>query len=181
LHIAALLCIAASQTALAANGANCSPVLNHTLNTLKGDRQNLCAYQGKVLLIVNTASYCGFTSQYKGLEALSRKYKEKGLVVLGFPSNDFGHQEPGSNQEVAEFCERTYQVKFPMFEKSSVVQANANPVYQTLAQMTGEQPKWNFHKYLLNRSGEKAISFKSAITPDDPAFVAQLEKLLAAP
>ena len=159
---------------------SCSPVLNHTLNTLQGEKRNLCEYQGKVLLIVNMASYCGFTSQYKGLETLSRKYRDKGLVVLGFPSNDFGQQEPGSNKEVADFCERTYQVKFPMFEKSSVARTDINPVYQTLAAMTGEQPKWNFHKYLLDRTGQKAMSFHSAVSPEDPAFVAQLETLLAA-
>ena len=101
-------------------------------------------------------------------------------MVLGFPSNDFCEQEPGSNQEVAEFCERTYQVQFPMFEKSSVTRETANPVYRTLAKMTGDPPKWNFHKYLLDRSGQQALIFKSAVAPDDPAFVAKLESLLAA-
>ena len=116
-----------SANTMAVTDRKCGPVLDHRLTTLKGAKQDLCEYQGNVVLVVNTASYCGFTSQYKGLEALSRKYKDQGLVVLGFPSNDFGQQEPGSNQEVAEFCERTYQVKFPMFEKSGVAKGDACP------------------------------------------------------
>jgi len=169
-----------SASSMAVTDQKCGPVLDHRLTTLKGAKQDLCEYQGKVVLVVNTASYCGFTSQYKGLEALSRKYKDQGLVVLGFPSNDFGQQEPGSNQEVADFCERTYHVNFPMFEKSGVAKGDINPVYLVLARMTGEAPKWNFHKYLLDRSGQKAVSFRSAVSPEDPAFVAQLESLLVA-
>ena len=175
--IAASIVLAISQHAMATH--SCSPVLDHSVNTLSGGKQDLCQYQGKVLLVVNTASYCGFTPQYKGLEALNRKYGERGLVVLGFPSNDFGQQEPGSSKEVAEFCERTYQVKFPMFEKSAVKTAGGNPIYDRLAAMTGQRPKWNFHKYLVDRTGSRARSFDSDVEPQDPKFVAEIERLLA--
>jgi glutathione peroxidase len=113
------------------------------------------------------------------LEALNQKYAAKGLVVLGFPSNDFGGQEPGSNKEIADFCERTYKVKFPLVEKSSVKQANANPVFQELAKSTGEWPEWNFHKYLIDRSGTKVVSFSAKVRPEDPALVKQIEAMLA--
>ena len=156
----------------------CSPLLDHSLNTLQGKRQDLCEYQGKVLLVVNTASYCAFTPQYKALEAIYEKYASRGLVVLGFPSNDFGHQEPGSNEEVAEFCERTYKVQFPMFEKSVVRSPGGNPIFDQLARMTGERPSWNFHKYLVDRSGTAAMSFSTLRKPDDRALVAKIEQLL---
>lgn len=161
--------------------ANCPELLNQSFNPLKGgNKQNLCQYQGKVLLVVNTASYCGFTPQYKGLEALYQKYRDRGLVVLGFPSNDFGRQEPGAPQEIAEFCERTYKVQFPMFEKSVVKDANGNPLYDQLATLSGERPKWNFHKYLVDRNGKTVTSYTSAVSPDDADLVKRIEELLAA-
>ena len=145
-----------AQTPAAAAGA-CPPLLDHEFNRLQtGKPETLCQYQGKVLLIVNTASYCGYTHQYEGLEALYRKYKDRGLVVLGFPSNDFGSQEPGSNHEIAEFCRLTYGVQFPMFEKSSVTSLKTNPLYAELVTRTGTPPKWNFHKYLIDRNGNPA-------------------------
>lgn len=138
-----------------ASPANCSPVLAHNFLRLQDEApQNLCQYQGKVILVVNTASYCGFTSQYDGLEKLYAKYKDRGLVVLGFPSNDFGQQEPGSNKEIAEFCKNTYDVKFPMFAKTSVSGANPNPLFKMLIAKTGTTPKWNFYKYLIDRNGK---------------------------
>ena len=140
----------------------------------------MCQYQGKVVLVVNTASYCGFTPQYKSLEALYQKYRDRGLVVLGFPSNDFGRQEPGAAAEIAEFCERTYQVKFPMFEKSVVKEANGNPLYDQLAALSGQRPKWNFHKYLVDRNGKTVTSYASSISPDDSELVKRIEELLAA-
>lgn len=158
----------------------CPALLNYTFNRLQtGKPESLCQFRGKVLLIVNTASYCGYTHQYEGLEALYRRYKSRGLVVVGFPSNDFGGQEPGSNQEIAEFCRLTYGVEFPMFEKSSVSSLKANPLYATLLGRTGKAPQWNFHKYLVDRNGNRVESFGTKIEPDDRALATALEKLLA--
>jgi glutathione peroxidase len=169
-----------AQSAPAAAAA-CPELLNHEFNRLQtGKSETLCQYRGQVLLIVNTASYCGYTHQYEGLEALYRKYKDRGLVVLGFPSNDFGAQEPGSNHEIAEFCRLTYGVQFPMFEKSSVASLKANPLYVELAARTGQSPKWNFHKYLVDRDGNPAGTFASKVEPDDSELLEALEKLLAA-
>jgi len=165
----------------AGEGGSCPALLDHEFNRLQtGQPETLCQYRGKVLLIVNTASYCGYTHQYEGLEALYRKYKDRGLVVLGFPSNDFGAQEPGSNREIAQFCRLTYGVQFPMFEKTSVASLKANPLYVELAARTGETPKWNFHKYLIDRNGNPAATFASKVEPDNSELVGVLEKLLAA-
>jgi glutathione peroxidase len=155
-------------------------MLNYTFNSLQtGKAESLCQFRGKVLLIVNTASYCGYTHQYEGLEALYRKYKDRGLVVLGFPSNDFGGQEPGNNKEIAEFCRLTYGVEFPMFEKSSVKSVKTNPLFAELIARTGESPQWNFHKYLVDRDGKGITSFGTRVEPDSRELVATLEKLLA--
>jgi glutathione peroxidase len=154
--------------------------LQQQFNRLQDEApQNLCQYAGRVTLVVNTASYCGFTSQYQGLEALHAKYQSRGLVVLGFPSNDFGKQEPGSGKEIAEFCFNTYGVKFPMFAKSVVSGPNPNPLHAALLKATGKPPKWNFHKYLIDRSGTVVQSFPSEVEPDNPAFVAAIEKALS--
>jgi glutathione peroxidase len=143
---------------------------------------NLAAeYGGKVLLVVNTASKCGYTPQYEALEALHGKYKERGFAVLGFPSSDFMGQEPGTEKQIQEFCTLTYGVKFPMFEKVHVKGRNATPFYKELASATGTAPGWNFHKYLIDRNGRVVANFGSKTTPDDPALVAQLERLLAQP
>jgi len=159
--------------------ASCPPLLDHTYNSLQtGKSESLCQYRGKVVLIVNTASYCGYTHQFEGLEALYRKYKNRGLVVVGFPSNDFGGQEPGTNKEIAEFCRLTYGVQFPMYEKSSVTSLTSNPLYGELAARTGQSPRWNFHKYLLDRSGEKVISFGTRVEPGDRELTSALERLL---
>src|SRR5215831_4763961 len=115
-----LLAIAIIMTTASASAAPCSALLDHSVNDIAGDKASLCKYAGKVVLVVNTASYCGYTPQYKGLQALNERYGARGLVILGFPSNDFGQQEPGSNKEIAEFCDRTYAVKFPMFAKTPV-------------------------------------------------------------
>lgn len=164
---------APSQTA-------CPAILHYSFNRLQDDApQDLCQYAGKVALVVNTASYCGFTHQYEGLEALQAKYSPTGLVVLGFPSNDFGKQEPGSSKEIADFCYNTYGVKFPMFSKSAVVGANANPLHVALAKATGKMPKWNFHKYLIDRNGKIVGSYSSWTAPNDKTLVADIEKALA--
>src|SRR5437016_1774957 len=158
----------------------CPPLLDREFNRLQtGKPESLCQYRGKVLLVVNTASYCGYTHQYEALEALYRKYKDRGLVVLGFPSNDFGAQEPGSNHEIAEFCRLTYGIQFPMFEKSNVGSLKANPLYADLAARTGQSPRWNFHKYLIDRNGSPVGTFASDIEPDSRQLLALLEKLLA--
>ena len=128
--------------------------------------------------MVNTASYCGYTSQYDGLEKLYERLRERGLVVVGFPSNDFGDQEPGTNQEIAEFCRLTYGVKFPMFAKTSVVGQAANPLYVELARVTGQAPQWNFHKYLIDRSGERVLSFSSRVKPDDKSLLGRIDEFL---
>ena len=114
------------------------------------------------------------------LEALYRRYRNKGFAVLGFPANDFGGQEPGANKEIAQFCQVNYGITFPMFAKTSVVGTNANPLYRALAARTGKPPRWNFHKYLLDRAGQPAAVFESAVEPEDPRVTAQIEKLLAA-
>ena len=160
--------------------ATCAPLLDHSFPALlTGKPQSLCQYGGKVLLVVNTASACGFTPQYEGLEALYKRYAARGLVVVGFPSNDFGGQEPGSNKEVADFCQVNYGVSFPMFEKTAVSGPRANPLYVSLAQQGGGAPQWNFHKYLVDRSGTRVIAFPSAIDPGSPRIVREIEKLLA--
>lgn len=171
-----VLILASPMTAAA-----CPPLLDLKLPTLTEDSASLCRYQGKVLLVVNTASQCGYTPQYEGLEELHRRYQDKGLVVIGFPSNDFGAQEPGSNKEIAKFCEVNYGVSFPMFAKSSVAKGTINPFYEKLAQASNSRPRWNFHKYLVDRNGEKVLAFESAVTPTDPKFVKQIESLLAQP
>jgi len=168
------------REAAAASDPECPALLRHTFNSLQtGQPQSLCQYRGKVLLIVNTASYCAYTGQYEGLEALYRKYKDRGLVVLGFPSNDYGAQEPGSNKEIAEFCRTTYGVEFPMYEKVSGIRVAANPLYAELIAKTGQAPRWNFHKYLVDRSGKRIESFGSGVAPEQREFVAALERLLA--
>jgi glutathione peroxidase len=138
-------------------------------------------YAGQVLLVVNTASKCGFTPQYEALEALHARYRGRGFAVLGFPSNDFLGQEPGSEKQIQDFCTLTYGVKFPMFEKVHVKGRDATPLYLRLRAATGESPGWNFHKYLVDRNGRAVASFGSRTRPDDPALVAALDRLLAAP
>lgn len=176
-----LFIASAANHALAEVTSNtCPEALNHTVNTLaENKRVNLChEYLGKVVLIVNTASKCAFTGQYEGLEKLYKKYKDRGLVVLGFPSNDFGNQEPGSEKQIAAFCRLTYGVEFPMFQKVHASERNAAPLYKTLAKHAGEFPGWNFHKYLIDRNGKLAASVKSQIHPLSAQFVETLEKLL---
>ncbi len=157
----------------------CPPLLRQKFKTLQGKPQDFCQFAGKVVLVVNTASYCGYTEQYKGLQAIYDKYKDAGLVVVGFPANDFGKQEPGSNAEVADFCERTYKVKFPMMEKTSVLGGQANLLHEALFKATGERPQWNFHKFLIGRDGSTVNSFGSRVAPQSDEFLRQLEASLA--
>ncbi len=163
--------------------ATCAPALNFEKRRLASDETvNLCdAYQGKVLLVVNTASKCGFTGQYEGLEALYDRYRDQGLVVLGFPSNDFANQEPGNEEQIQDFCRLTYSVEFPMFEKLSVKKDRADPFYQYLAHQTGVYPKWNFYKYLIDRKGKVVEVFSSMTSPKSRTLVHAIERLLAEP
>ena len=156
------------------------PLLDVEVRTLNGNEVvNLYnSYQGKVLLVVNTASKCGFTPQYDGLEKLYAKYKERGLVVLGFPSNDFANQEPGTEKEIQQFCRLTYGVKFPMFAKTRVRKQYADPLYQRLGELAGEYPAWNFHKYLIDRNGKLVASYSSFTSPESKKLVKQIEALL---
>ncbi len=163
----------------AATNATCPAILKHSFNRLQDEvPQNLCQYVGKVILVVNTASYCGFTDQYEGLEALYGKYKDKGLVVLGFPSNDFGQQEPGTDKEIADFCFNTYAVKFPMFSKTVVSGPDRNALFAQLVKASGTTPKWNFYKYLIDRNGRVVNSYNSMTKPQSKSLVGDIEKLL---
>ncbi len=171
----------ASVAAQAAEPASCPATLQHVFPRLQDEKpQSLCQYAGKVLLVVNTASYCGFTGQYEGLEQLHARYQNQGLVVLGFPSNDFA-QETGSNQQIAEFCANTYGVKFPMFAKSSVAGAQASPFFRQLAEATGQKPRWNFYKYLIGRDGKPVASYSSMTSPDSKSMLRDIERQLALP
>lgn len=158
----------------------CPPALDFELRRLASDeRVNLCkAYKGQVILIVNTASKCGFTDQYEGLEALYHKYKDRGFVVLGFPSNDFMGQEPGTEAQIKDFCRLTYSVEFPMFEKIQVAKGQANPLFQRLAELGGGYPKWNFYKYLIGRDGNLVETWSSFTSPTNGKVVAAIERLL---
>lgn len=160
----------------------CPALWQMTFPRLQDDKpQDLCQYQGKVALVVNTASYCGFTSQYEGLEKVYARYQAQGLVVLGFPSNDFGQQEPGNSKQIADFCFNTYGVKFPMFAKTSVTGNAANPLFKELVQQTGSTPRWNFHKYLVDRQGKVVGAFPSETTPEDARLIAAIQKALKTP
>jgi glutathione peroxidase len=171
---------AAPAVAASAAQAPCPSLLDKTFPRLQDEKpQSLCQYAGQVILVVNTASYCGFTKQYKGLETLHARYKDRGLVVLGFPSNDFGSQEPGSNKEIAAFCANTFGVKFPMFAKSAVSGSEANPLYAELIKLSGTRPKWNFYKYLIGRDGKVVDAYSSMTGPDDSGFIKDIEKQLA--
>lgn len=139
------------------------------------------AFRGKVVLVVNTASFCGYTKQYTGLQAIYDKYKDRGLVVLGVPSNDFGQQEPGSNSEIAQFCQGAFNITFPLTDKYDVVGAGAHPFYKWAASTLGDAaaPKWNFHKYLVGADGKLIVSFATRVEPDAPQVTKAIEAALA--
>ncbi len=155
-----------------------SSVHEFTLNGIDGAPAPLAAYKGKAVLIVNVASKCGYTPQYKGLEALYLKYKDRGLVVVGFPANNFGAQEPGTNEEIKTFCSRTYNVTFPLYAKVSVKGADRTPLYGYLAENGGGEPKWNFTKFLVDKSGKVIQRFDSKVDPESAEMTAAVEKAL---
>ena len=144
--------------------AACSGIYNHQFTTLQGEKINLCDYQDKPILVVNTASKCGFTPQFEALEGLYKKHKDQGLLVIGFPSNDF-RQDPGNNKEIGDFCKMTYGVNFPMTSKSSVSGKDANPFYKQLAEKSGTAPQWNFYKYVIAPGGKEVTAFASTVKP----------------
>ena len=177
----------AGQTSKAAQAspasAACAPWQTLSLPRLQDERPvDLCQHAGKVWLVVNTASECGYTPQYKGLEALHERYKARGLVVMGFPSNDFGGQEPAANKGIADFCENQFGVRFPMFAKSVVKpgRGEVNPLYAQLIQRSGVAPEWNFHKYLVDRRGQRVSSHRPGTDPLAPALLRDIERLLDA-
>lgn len=160
-----------------------SSVYDFTLPSIDGAPSPLSAYKGKVLLLVNVASKCGFTPQYKGLEALYEKYKDQGLVVIGFPANNFGGQEPGTNDEIKTFCSRTYHVSFPMYAKISVKGEDKAPLYQYLTgkdanPTTSGEIGWNFTKFLVDKNGKVIARFDSKVTPESPELTSAVENAL---
>jgi glutathione peroxidase len=178
LVLAPMLGLTANLAQASPSSASCPSLLNQTFPRLQDDEpQSLCDFQGKVVLVVNTASFCGFTQQYEGLETLYRNYKDKGLVVLGFPSNDFGNQEPGSNKQIAEFCSNTFSIRFPMFAKTKVKGPGAHPLFAELARLA-EAPGWNFHKYLIGRDGKLVSSYASTVSPDSRRLRGDLQAAL---
>ena len=170
--------ITVAGTGIAAQGAG--NLLDHDVRRLGSDEVvNLQeAYAGKVILVVNTASRCAFTDQYAGLEALYADYRDKGLVVLGFPSNDFGNQEPGNEAQIKDFCRLTYGVKFPMFAKTQVQEGLADPFFRALGEAAGRYPKWNFHKYLIGRDGQLVENYLSITPPQSSTVIRDIEALL---
>ena len=161
-----------------------SPLYNFKVDSIDNKPVTLSDYQGKVLLMVNVASQCGYTPQYTGLESLYEKYRDKGLVVMGFPANNFGAQEPGSNDEIKTFCSRKYSVKFPLFSKMSVTGSDESPLYQYLTKQanpkTAGDIKWNFTKFLVDKSGNVIARFEPNVTPDSPEVISAIEKALSA-
>ena len=174
------LAIATAGVLAAGQAQACPDLLNHRFTTLQGKAVDLCQYANRPILVVNTASKCGYTPQFEALEALHAKYRARGFAVLGFPSGDFKAQEFEDEKQIQEFCTLTYGVKFPMFQKVHVVGVDATPLYRDLAKAAGEAPKWNFHKYLVGRDGRLIASYGSKVAPDDPQIVAAIEKALAA-
>jgi glutathione peroxidase len=178
--LAAGLAIPRQLLAQPTGASSCPALLRHSLPRLQDDQPvALCDFAGKVLLVVNTASYCGFTPQYEGLERLHGRLSSRGLVILGFPSNDFGQQEPGNSTQIGAVCFNTYGVRFPMFAKIRVAGPDAHPLYAELTRATGEPPRWNFHKYLIDRSGRPLASYPSRVAPDAAPLVRAIEKALA--
>jgi glutathione peroxidase len=175
--LAGALLLMTATTSMAAE----SGLLDQDFRRLASDDTvNLAeAYGGKVILVVNTASKCGNTPQYEGLESLYQEYEDDGLVVLGFPSNDFMGQEPGTEEQIQEFCRLTYSIKFPMFEKTTVKKNNAHPFFAQLAEDSGTYPTWNFHKYLIGRDGELIAEFSPRTQPDDKKLLASIKTALA--
>ena len=155
----------------------CPDLLNHRYTTLQGKPIDLCRYANRPILVVNTASKCGYTPQFEKLEALHRRFRDRGLVVIGFPSNDF-NQELSTNREIGEFCRLTYFVEFPMVERGAVTGAGADPFFRKLAALTGTAPQWNFHKYLIAPDAKTVYSFRTQVEPDAAEIMGRLNPML---
>jgi glutathione peroxidase len=164
-------------TALPALAQACPDLLNHRYTSLQGKPVNLCEFAGRPILVVNTASKCGYTPQFEKLEAMHKRFQGRGLVVLGFPTNDF-NQELATNKEIADFCKLTYFVEFPMIEKGSVTGPAANDFYKQLAAAAGAAPRWNFHKYLISPDGKTVHSFDTRVEPDSREIMGKLTPML---
>jgi glutathione peroxidase len=175
-NLAALTIFAGILSPAAMQGSN--NIYDFSLKTIDGTPLPLSEYKGKVVLVVNVASKCGFTPQYEGLEAVYKKYKSEGLVVLGFPANNFMSQEPGTNDEIKQFCTRKYNVDFPMFSKIDVKGDSEAPLYHYLTEAKGGEIKWNFTKFLIGRDGKILARFEPAVKPDSPEVTAALEAAL---
>ena len=179
LALGLMLCLAVVCLATPVNS-----VYKFTLKSIDGQPVSLSSYRGKVLLLVNVASKCGYTPQYAGLEALYKKYKDRGLVIVGIPANNFAAQEPGTNEEIKKFCRNRYDVTFPMMAKVSVVGVDKTPLYVFLTDKSvnpqiGGEIKWNFTKFLFDRQGKPVDRFQPAVTPDSPQVTAAIESALA--
>ena len=155
-----------------------SNIHEFTLNSIDGKPAPLAAYKGKTVLVVNVASQCGYTPQYAGLEALYRKYKDQGFVILGFPANNFGGQEPGTNAEIKQFCTRNYDVTFPMYSKVSVTGGDKTPLYQFLTDSGGGEVQWNFTKFLVDRNGKVVKRFEPEVEPEAAVLVGAIDNAL---
>ena len=160
--------------------AACPALLDHRFTSLQGKAVNLCDFANRPILIVNTASKCGYTPQFEKLEAMHKQYGKRGLVVLGFPSNDF-NQELATNKEIANFCMLTYAIEFPMIEQGAVTGTKASPLFRALAAVSGEAPQWNFHKYLIAPDGKTVYTYRSAVEPDAPQIMTRVQAMLSVP
>ena len=169
-----VLTLGASATIYA---ATCPELYNHKFTTLQGKKINLCDYQNKPILVVNTASKCGFTPQFEALEGLYKKHKDQGLLVIGFPSNDF-RQDPGNNKEIGDFCKMTYGVNFPMVAKSAVTGPNTNAFYKLLKEKSGQAPMWNFYKYVVTPGAKEVLAFESTVRPDSADIMGKIKPYL---
>ena len=172
-----LILIAAMLVSGSAFAGSCPALLNHKFKTVTGSEIDLCQYADRAILVVNTASRCGYTPQFSKLQSMYDRYKDQGFIVVGFPSNDF-RQELATNKEVGEFCQVNYGVSFPMMEKTAVTGAGANALYKQLTQFSGEQPGWNFHKYLISPGGKDVYSFATRVEPDAPEILGKLKPML---
>lgn len=158
-----------------------APFYSFTMKTIEGKDRSLAEYKGKVVMVVNTASFCGYTPQYKELETLYKQYKDKGFVIIGFPANNFGKQEPGSDKDIAAFCERNYGVSFPMFSKISVKGSDIHPLYKYLTTETDfkEEIAWNFTKFIVDKNGAVAAKFASKVKPTEKDVTSKIDELLS--
>ena len=176
-----LLFVAAIAGMMMSNTTANESLYNIPFNDIKGKKTSLKKYEGKVILMVNVASKCGYTSQYEGLQALYSKYKDKGLVVIGFPSNDFGRQEPGTDLEILTFCKSKYDVTFPMMSKIKVKGKEKHPLYKAITEKPSPMPgeiSWNFNKVLVDKTGKLAKRYKSGVRPNSKNIISDIEKLL---